>query len=236
MKKTLLIIPGWEGTRETWKNFIALAQNEFETVCLNLPGFGDEPCPEIPWGVEDYANFVKNKIVSLGIEKPYILGHSFGGQVAVFLVANYPDIAGKLVLSGAAVLRPEASLKRRLFFFIAQIGKILFKLPVIGKFDTRAKKILYYFSGSGDYAKTSGIKREIFKKVIRQDLTHLLPKIKVPTLVVWGTQDAYVSLESGKRIAKLIPNAKLEIISGGKHGLHIQQPENLLRIVKNFLD
>jgi pimeloyl-ACP methyl ester carboxylesterase len=235
-KKTLLIIPGWGGTCETWKNFMDLSQNEFETVCFNLPGFGDEPCPQVPWGVEDYAEFVKNKMKSAGIKRPYILGHSFGGQVAAFLAANHPDMADKLILSGAAALRPKQGFTKKLFSFLARTGEIIFKLPVIEKADIWMKKMFYYFSTANDYAGTSEVKKEIFKKISRQDLTHLLPKINVPTLVVWGTQDAYMPLASGRKIATLIPGAKLEVIEGGKHGLHIQQPENFLKIIKEFLD
>lgn len=232
--KQLIILPGWGGTKETWNDFIKIAEKDYKVICLNLPCFGNEPCPGTVWGVKEYAEFVKNKIKKLNLEKPILLGHSFGGQIAVYLAAYHPELIFKLILSGATVTRPKNILKRIVFNIIAKCGKVVFKLPIIKKIDVFAKKILYYSADSPDYIKTSGIKQDIFKKIIRQDLTHLLYKINIPTLVVWGTRDKYVALNNGKKIAKLIPNAKLEIIKNGKHGLHIQQPENLFEIIKEF--
>lgn len=277
--KQLIILPGWGGTKETWNNFIKIASQKYEVICLNLPCFGDAPCPNEVWGVEEYAKFVKNKIQELNLlyrnldssvyqrkyprlsaykhggkrinadnnadlhrkkcrrpilQKPIVLGHSFGGQIAVYLAVHYPKLISKLVLSGPAVIRPKNILKRIILGLIAKCGKIIFKLPVIEKFDVLIKKILYYFINSPDYIKTSGIKRDIFKKIIRQDLIYLLHKINIPTLIIWGTRDGYVPLSDGKKIARLIPNAKLEIIKNGKHGLHLQCPEKLLEVILRF--
>ena len=116
------------------------------------------------------------------------------------------------------------------------MGKIFFAWPLINKFSDAARKYLYKLAGSPDYEATTGIKREIYKKIVRQDLTEELKLIKTPTLVVWGTLDGYVPLSTGKKIAALIPNSRLEIIPGGKHGLHLQMPEKLYSIVNNFID
>lgn len=231
MKQKLLILPGWGGTNETWNDFIKIAKKKYEVVCLNLPCFGDEPCPDCVWGVEDYAKFVKNKIQELNFKKPILFGHSFGGQIAVYFAAYYPELICKLILSGAAVIRHNNTIRRIVLGFFAKFGKIVLKLPIIEKFDILIKRKLYCVFNSSDYAQTSGIKRDIFKKIIRQDLTHLLPKINLSTLIIWGSCDRYTPLSDGKKIAKLIPNAKLKIIKNGKHGLHIQQPENLLKAI-----
>ena len=71
-----------------------------------------------------------------------------------------------------------------------------------------------------DYLETSGIMREIYQKIIREDQSANLPKISIPTLIVWGDRDRQTPLRQGKKIAKLIPNSQLKIISGGPHGLH----------------
>lgn len=236
MKKNLIIIPGWGGTRESWQKFIDLAKDSFEVFFIDMPCFGDTPCPLTVWGVEEYAEFVKNKVSELNIEKPVLLGHSFGGQVAVNLVGNYPEIFAKLILSGAAILRPSYTCKRIIFNTIAKTGKYLFSLPILNRMESFGKKVLYKVADSPDYASTTGVKREIFKKIIRQSQAGLLPQIKIPTLVVWGTLDSYVPLKQGRTIVSKIPNATFEVVIGGKHGLHIQQPENLLKIVSEFVN
>ncbi|EKE18977.1 MAG: hypothetical protein ACD_9C00180G0001 [uncultured bacterium] len=234
MKKTLVIIPGWGGTAESWKDFLGLAQQDFEVHFIEMPFFGSGIIPESVWGVENYAQYVNEKISAL--DEPFLLGHSFGGQIAVNMAANNPEKYSKLILSGAAAIRPKYTVKRILFGFLAKIGKMVFSLPFLARFEKTARKVLYKTADSPDYDKTSGIKREIFQKIIRESQADLLPKISIPTLVVWGSRDSYVPLARGKQIAKLIPSAEMKIIRDGRHGLHINDTQEFLSIIKEFLE
>lgn len=233
--KNLIIIPGWGGTKETWQDFINLASKYYNVYCINMPCFGDEPCPEKVWGLEEYAEFVKNKINDLNLEgEKILLGHSFGGQISAYLLSFEHDLVDKLILSGPAVFRPKNYLRRAFFFLIAKTGKLIFKLPVLEKFSVFTKKLFYRAISSPDYSKTSEIKKEIFKKIIRQDLTLVLKNIKNPTLIIWGDKDAYVSVKKAKKLNSLIKNSKLEIVKNGTHGLHLQNKENFLNLINKF--
>ena len=88
MDKTLIIIPGWGGDKSTWQQAQTLFSKHIETICIELPCFGDVPCPKDVWGVKEYANFVEQSIQALNKKNIVILGHSFGGQVATYLVAK----------------------------------------------------------------------------------------------------------------------------------------------------
>ena len=235
-KTKLFIIPGWNGSRQTWSDFVSLAENDFEVEVIELPCFGDEPCPSSIWGVEEYSQFVKDKIISLKQvnQETILLGHSFGGQIATYLTANEPNIVDKLILSGAAIYRRPESIRNKIFKFIAKSGKIVFSLPGLNKFAGFMRKLLYKSAGTGDYNKTTGIKREIFLKITKEDVSEFLPTIKIPTLVVWGDKDTFVSVKVGLEIAENIVGAKLEIIKGGTHGLHLWKKEELLNIIKTF--
>lgn len=234
-KKTLIILPGWGGSSETWKNFAELARNDFDVHIFDLPCFGTEPAPKDVWGVEEYANFVKQKIKNLNLEEqPILLGHSFGGQVATFLVGTDNSVCKKLILCGAAVIRNNNTAKNVIFGTLATAGKCIFSMPVLWRAKTYAEKILYKLADSPDYKKTSGTEREIFKKVIRQDMQHMLQHIKIPTLVLWGKHDTYTPLTQGRAIAKQLPYATFELIEDAKHGIHLQAPHELLMRIKNF--
>jgi pimeloyl-ACP methyl ester carboxylesterase len=230
----LIILPGWGGNKETWEEFTKLVSNDFEVEIIELPCFGDEPCPTEVWGVEEYADFVQSKVKSQK-SKVVLLGHSFGGQVAAYLCAKNPEICDKLILSGPAVFRPKKRLRRAFFGFISKVGKWVFRLPIVEKLDRSAEKMFRRVSRSADYADTSGIKRDIFTKIIREDLTTEVKTIETPTLIIWGTKDTYVPVKNAYKLNKLITNSKLEIIKNGKHGLHIQQPKNLLDIIKKYV-
>lgn len=242
--KTLVIIPGWGGSHETWASFIELIKPHFkDVVCIDLPCFGGVACPQTVWGVEHYAEYVKRKINKLKDpsrpplvgEEIVLMGHSFGGQVSAYLVANNPGICEKYIFCAGAVFRPKRPIRRAFFWFVAKFGKILFKIPIIEHVGVWAKKMLYRGAGSPDYSATSGIKRDIFRKIIRQDLTETLPKITTPTLIVWGTLDSYLPVKDATRAHELIADSKLEIIQGGTHGLHLHQSEKLKNLLIKFI-
>jgi len=229
-KPKLIILPGWNGSKQTWSDFVSLALSDFEVEVVELPCFGAEPCPSSIWGVEEYSQFVKDKIISLKREGQTIilLGHSFGGQVATYLLAHESNIIDKLILSGAAVYRRPESIRNKIFKFIAKSGKIVFSLPGLNKLAGFMRKLLYKSAGTGDYNKTDGIKRDIFLKVTKQDVSDFLPAM------VWGDKDTFVSVKDATLIAENIVSAKLEIIKNGTHGLHLWKKEELLNIIKSF--
>ena len=234
MRRQLLILPGWSGSKESWKNFISLAQADYEVHCLDLPCFGQEPCPTEIWGVEEYGNFVLEKIKRFNLSQPILLGHSFGGAIAAYLAANHPERFSRLILSGPAIFRRTSGFKKYSFLVMAKFGKFIFAWSIFKKFSGFMKKLLYRLANS-DYNDTSGIKREIYKKITGQDLSETVKKINLPTLIIWGEKDGYVPVKQSKKLAALINGSNLELILNGKHGLHLQMPERLYGLVKNFI-
>lgn len=235
MKPILILLPGWGGSHETWKEFIADAEKRFQVICIDLPCFGTEPCPSVVWGVEEYADFVMKKIRSLTDAPVILMGHSFGGQIAVYIAAMHKEYVEKLILSGAAAIRPKKIVRRAFFYVLAKCGKLVFSLPGCKQIGARTKKVFYRGIGSPDYEKTDGIKRSIFQKIIRQDLSPLLPRITAPTLILWGRRDSYVSLALGKKIHVSIPQSVMCVIDNGKHGLHLTHREEILASIDAFV-
>jgi pimeloyl-ACP methyl ester carboxylesterase len=163
-----------------------------------------------------------------------LLAHSFGGQVSAKMLAENPGIVGKVVFTAPAVFRMKASIRRFLFGTIAKVGKFTLGLPPLSRFETLGKKVLYRMADSPDYGNTDGVQREIFKKVIHEDVSHFLSDIKIPTLLVWGNRDRYVPVSRAKRMQRLMPQATLEIIPKATHGIHLSHSERLLDLITRF--
>ncbi|MEA3292985.1 MAG: alpha/beta hydrolase, partial [Patescibacteria group bacterium] len=88
----ILILHGWGGSSDSWVEVIKILSNQgYKIICPDLPGFGKTQKPNYSWELGDYRNFVKKFIENLNLEKFYLLGHSFGGAIAVKFSSIFPE-------------------------------------------------------------------------------------------------------------------------------------------------
>jgi len=225
----LLILHGWSSSIDSWFNIVdGLEQvSSLQTIILDLPGFGQSGFPSGSWQVKDYSLFVNDFVKTLGVKKMSLLGHSFGGQIAVQYAIDFPEHLDTLILCGAAAIRPQPNFFTRCIKMLAKAFK--FFIPV------QLRQSLYRL-GNLDYGKIdNSLLKEIFSTVIREDLSELLPKIKTPTVIIWGRGDTYTPLKNGLKIHRLIPHSQLHILENARHGIHLQQPAALLKLIKTAL-
>lgn len=221
MRQVLVIVPGWGGTKKTWSSCVdRLSAVHDDVRVIELPCFGEEPCPPTVWGVAEYAAFLTSRIQQIEADRIILIGHSFGGAVATRAIAENNDLVDDFLMIGAAVVRPTRRIKRTVSALIANIGKNFFKLPVLRKYKKIAQKVLYRALKADDYVHTDGIKRQIYTKIIREDQQEYLSKIQVPVHILWGAKDTLTPLRHGKKIAQQLAHSSMNIVSEGKHGLH----------------
>lgn len=228
-KKKILILHGWNQVgSKSWEKVISLlASQGYYVVAMDMPGFGDiSSFPNGVWSVSDYSNFVAKFVKSIALEDFYLLGHSFGGAVAASLAASHKNLSiYKLFLVAAAIIRSK---KTRRQLFTEKLSKIFAFL----KYIPGLKKIVYKFIASKDYEKSNGLMREVYHKIIRQDLTNILPNIKLKTILVWGDKDKMTPLGDGLIINEKLPESEIRILHGINHGIHLYAPEILVEIIK----
>jgi len=240
----IILLHGWgiDSSKyiETAKQLILQAKSyEVQTriIIPDLPGFGKSDEPPQAWGIDDYMELVKKFIeLSLqGIDNIILIGHSFGGRIAIKFAAKYPDKVKALILTGAAGIKHPLSIKQKIFFVAAKLGKIFFSLPIINKLEKTAQKVLYKAAREKDYYQTQGVMKETFKKVIAEDLTPYLEKIITPTLLLWGRNDHSTPLKDGEILHFKIQNSKFKIVAEANHSLPYQYPEKFAKIVAEFI-
>lgn len=236
----IIILHGWGSSSKRWEAVRGqLERQGYRVYIPDLPGFGDEPPPPKPWSVSDYAHWVKDFADKNNLQKFFLVGHSFGGATAAVFAAQYPQMVERLILVSAA-LRRQKKAKQRIFLAISKISKAFFSPPLCSKLYPLAQKALYKLAGVNDYItptiQKSPVMKETFRKIISEDLVHILPKIVTPTLIVWGEMDFVTPLSHGRLIQQKISGAKLEIISGADHNLNIKAPEKLSEVIAGFLN
>ena len=225
--KVILFLHGWGSNMAVFNDLIKFTmcdRGDIRAVALNLPGFGGTDRPSTGWGVGEYAEFVAKFIKKLGLKDIYaIVGHSFGGRIMLKGVGEGQLSANKLVFMGSAGVKPPISTRRKML----KLGKPLAKLP---GFKNLAAKMR-----SSDYAAASGVMREVFKNVIGEDLTGYMPKIKQPSLLIWGENDTETPVSDSEIFAAKIPGSTLHVVQGAGHYAFLDQPYKVARLMTEFL-
>lgn len=225
---------GWGRSGSVFRD-LQLSAAKIETVAPDLPGFGQSPLPSSVWSVPEYARLVLGLADKLGWQSFSVLGHSFGGRLALELAANFPRRVKKVVLTGAPIIRGQGA-RRTIFWLIAKIGRLILWLPPFFLFRSQLRRYFYHFSGGADYAHAQGRLREILKKVIRHSQVKLLAKIRQPVLLVWGDNDRVTPLDQADFLHRHLKNSRLKIISGASHKLPYEKTAEFWLAVKDFLE
>lgn len=235
MTYPLLILPGWGSNSLRWQRVKELIEERgIKVLILDLPGFNITPSPARPWGSDDYLNWIFQKIKEKNWQKFNLLGHSFGGGLAVKMAAENPEVIEKLILAAPAIIKRK-SIKTYLFYLIASFGKKIFNLPGLKIFYPSAQKLIYKLAGTRDYYLADRIMKETMKKIKKEDLEKYLEKIKIPTLILWGKKDDVLPLKDANKIKEKIRGSELKVISGARHSPHQETPEELAKIIINYL-
>jgi pimeloyl-ACP methyl ester carboxylesterase len=186
-----------------------------DAVALDLPGFGASPPPPEAWGSADYAGAVASVIEELHdpVAPVVVVGHSFGGRVAVQLAARQPHLVRGLVLTGVPLLHPADTPRRRPALAF-RIGRALHRSGVLT--EARMERLRQRF-GSRDYATAAGVMREVVVRVVNETYEAPLRAIACPIELAWGELDDVAPLTVAKAAAALCPTANLSVCRGADH-------------------
>jgi pimeloyl-ACP methyl ester carboxylesterase len=201
----VVALHGWGRTGSDFSGIL----DGLDGVAIHLPGFGPTAPPDAVWGTDDYARVVAEAIEPLG---PVVLvGHSFGGRIAVRLAASRPELVSAIVLTGAPLVRLTPPSKPALSFRLAKALNRMGVIPDKVLESRRAK------SGSADYNAAQGIMRDILVKTVNENYDADLARITVPTWLVWGENDTAAPTAAGKVASERIRGARWVVVADEAH-------------------
>ncbi len=230
----LVLLHGWGASSRSLAPLCGALADSFRVLSVDLPGFGWSPAPPVAWGVADYAEHVERLMQETGIAVAALVGHSFGGRIAITLAATQPARVSRLVLVAGAGIRP----RRRAGYYVrvgaVKLARWVFSLPGWGATGQRLISKMSGRFGSRDY-RAAGPMRPTLVKVVNEDLTPLLSAIQAPTLILWGDRDQEVPRSAMEIMAAKIPHARQIVFEGAGHFPFLDMPEKFLETVKEFL-
>lgn len=223
--ETILFLHGWGGSAKSLRGLAEIVSPSSRKILIDLPGFGESDHPPHAWGVGEYTNLVEEFIDQMGFGDVTLIGHSFGATIALGLAASHHKNIRKVVLCAPSYRRaqkPTPSL-------LSRIAK-----PVFDKFPLVKRGVYAVFYPHSDYMRFPHL-QENFKKILYEDSSEEAKKVKIPTLIVWGSADIDTPLDDAHLLHSLIPHSQIEVYQGFTHGLPVRYPDVIGQKVNEFL-
>jgi pimeloyl-ACP methyl ester carboxylesterase len=224
----VLALHGWARSHRDFDAVVA-GDGPLPALALDLPGFGASPPPPAAWGAEAYAELVGSVLGDM--KTPVVvLGHSFGGRVALHLAAQRPDVVHALVLTGAPMLHP---LGRRTHVALAyRVTRRLHSLRLVSDDAMEAARQRF---GSADYRAAQGIMREVLVRAVNETDEVQLDAVRCPVHLVWGADDTAAPLEVAERAVTRLAHGDLAVHPGVGHLTPLLIPSALRTAVVSCL-
>ena len=219
----VLALHGWGRDHRDWSGPLS----GLDTVALDLPGFGATPPPPEPWGSPEYAAALEPVLEDL-VAPMVVVGHSFGGRVALQLAERAPERVGALVLSGVPLGPRRAGGRPRLAF---RVTRALNRTGLVSHERMESARQKY---GSDDYRRAEGVMRSVLVKAVAEDYDEVLSQINCPVELVWGGDDTAAPVAGARAAASALRRANLTELSGD-HFACFTHPQELRAAVDRAL-
>ncbi len=214
--KEVILLHGWGSTKETFDAVVSHLKDDFTCYQIDLPGFGESIITK-SYSLEDYTNELREFILDNNIINPILIGHSFGGRIAINYSSMY-DVNKLVLIDSAGIRRFNLKVYLKIKFY-----------KLLKKFNIKKEM------GSTDYKKSNDLLKGTMNKIVPVDLRDKMKNINCETLILWGEEDTTTPLKDGKLMNRLINNSLLITIQEARHFPYIEKYRYFILVLSSFL-
>jgi pimeloyl-ACP methyl ester carboxylesterase len=253
--EAVVFIHGLAGNSLTWRAVLPALAETHDVIAPDLLGHGESAKPMGDYSLGAFASGLRDLLAVLDVPSATIVGHSFGGGVAMQLAYQHPELCDRLVLVGSGGLGREVSWLLRMVTLPGFEYLMPLVFPrVVADAGTQVGRLLSRVGlGSArvgemwrSYASLAGAAdRKAFVRTIRgviepggqtvNALDRLYLAAHIPTLIVWGSRDEIIPVEHAYAAHEAIPGSRLEVLDGAAHFPHAEAPERFIEVLADFL-
>jgi pimeloyl-ACP methyl ester carboxylesterase len=242
----LLLLHGMAMSSYSWRRNIPELAGRFTVLAPDIRGFGYSDKPPGEYTNRELGRWASSFLRAVGVQRASVIGHSMGGEIALWLGIDHPGQTERIVTVGATGgARLRKSFKA---LSIPGLGELMLKATnpfLLKRFLTEAyvrpelvtdeMAVLY-----DAFNWSPGYQRNLLGRVRNQEeqmpaLRERLSGLTVPVLAIWGDRDAYFTAGEVKRFVEPIPDKSLVVVPGAGHMLHEEQPEEFTRMALSWL-
>ena len=229
--ETIFFVHGLGESHETWKEQLTFFPNKgYKTIAIDLRGHGKSEIPKKRIEIEDFANDVLSVIKSEGLSKVHFCGYSMGALVLFELYEKNPEYFKSFVVEAAVPQYPPAQTSLLENMSMDEIARQVADFAVSPEAPDELKDDIYKIISKTD----KEIYIESAEAACSKDYRDLLPKIKVPTLIISGEIDYISPPEAADSMGKLISNSKVVIFEKTGHMPHRENPKKFNETLLSF--
>lgn len=240
----LVLLHGGMDDSRSWRWQQEGLADEFRVIAWDAPGCGESTDPPEGWRLADYAACLADWLGAIGVERPHILGLSWGSSLALELYRRHPDVPASLILASAYAgwrgSLPPREVANRLKSVLAAADlprdQLLQGWPglLTATSTELAEELAAIWADNGGVAHPAGY-RAIAHSMAEADLREVLPTIRVPTLLLHGELDQRAPGPVAADLHARIPTSTLVVISDVGHVCNAEAPEEFNSQVRQFI-
>jgi pimeloyl-ACP methyl ester carboxylesterase len=240
---SLVLLHGFFGDTRVWRAQLDAFSDEYDVVAWDTPGCGQSSDPPETFRMPDYARCLRGFLEALRLERPHVLGLSFGSTLALELYRQNPRLPRTLILAAAyagwAGSLPADVVEQRLRQTIPDLDlsadQVVTKYNSPGLLSESARPAVLLENARimSDFHPT-GMKTMV-RALAQADLRDVLRLIHVPTLLLYGDRDVRSPVSVGRALHAQIPASRLVVIPGVAHVSNVEAPERFNAEVRSFL-
>jgi pimeloyl-ACP methyl ester carboxylesterase len=245
----VVLIHGYTDNARDWVPMLPYLSKRYRLILVDIRGHGQSSKPECCYTRLDFAYDIKLLLDGLGVRKADIVGHSLGSIIAQTFAEYWPERTAHVVLiSSTGGSPPDRPKKPPQFDFAAEIRKLKEPIEADSPF-----MIAWWDSPTPvdpDFIRrqrkdAAGIPLRVWLAVLDQalpannvfgDLQSTLPRLKAPTLLIWGSKDPIMEEDVRQSLRDALPSAKVKIFDGLGHNPFWEDPRGVAEVVNAFLN
>lgn len=238
----IVLLHGFVGDSREWRRQIDGLSDEFTVVAWDAPGSGRSSDPPESFRMPDYADCLAGFVDALGLGRPHVAGLSFGGGLALELYRRHPTIPMTLVLAAAyagwAGSLPPEVVEQRLRQSLQLADRppdqfVRAMIPTLFSESASAERVDEFAAIMSEFH-PAGF-RAMARSLAEADLRDVLPRIDVPTLLLYGDKDVRAPLNVAEDLHAAIPTSRLVVLPGVGHMSSLEAAERFNAEVRSFL-
>jgi pimeloyl-ACP methyl ester carboxylesterase len=243
----VVLIHGYTDNARDWVPVLPYLSKRLRLILVDIRGHGKSSKPECCYTRLDFAYDIKLLLDALSIRRADVIGHSLGSIIAQTFAEYWPERTGRVVLISSTGGRPPGSTAPPQFDFAAEIRKL--KDPI----DPDSPFMIAWWDSptpvNPDFIRrqrqdAAAIPLKVWLAVLDEalpgattytDLQSTLPRLKAPSLLIWGSKDPLMEEPVRKTLRDALPGAEVKIFEGLGHNPFWEDPAAVARVINTFL-